>query len=101
MIPIIHYFVISAFLFAVGLGIVISRKNAILVLMGIELMLNASNINFVAISQSNPEVISGQFFALFIIVIAAAEAAVGLALILKVYGYFNTIDLDQINELKD
>ncbi|HNP18723.1 MAG TPA: NADH-quinone oxidoreductase subunit NuoK [Fulvivirga sp.] len=94
------YFLISSFLFAIGLAIVVTRKNAILVLMGIELMLNAANINFVAISQSAPDVGAGQFFALFVIVVAAAEAAVGLAIVLRVYDYFKTIDLDNINELK-
>jgi NADH:ubiquinone oxidoreductase subunit K len=94
------YFYIGAFLFAIGFTIVVTRKNAILVLMGIELMLNAANINFVAISQYSPEVVAGQFFALFVIVIAAAEAAVGLAIVLRVYDYFKTIDLDKINELK-
>lgn len=94
------YFYLSAFLFAVGLGIVITRKNAIFVLMGIELMLNAANINFVAVSQSEDGLLEGQFFALFVIVVAAAEAAVGLAIVLKVYNYFKTIDLDKVNELK-
>ncbi len=101
MIPIEHYLYISAFLFAIGIGIVLTRKNAIMVLMGIELMLNAANLNFVAISRQHPEVIAGQFFTLFVMVIAAAEAAVALAIVLKVYRYFSTIELDKINELKD
>jgi len=98
--PIELYFYLSAFLFAVGLAIVITRKNAIFVLMGIELMLNAANINFVAVSQSEGSLLEGQFFALFVIVVAAAEAAVGLAIVLKVYSYFKTVDLDKVNELK-
>lgn len=100
MIPVIYYFVIAAILFAIGLTIVIVKKNAIVVLMGIELMLNAANINFVAVSQYDQGLQQGQFFALFVIVVAAAEAAVGLAIIVKTYQYFGSIDLDKINELK-
>ena len=93
-----HYIIIaSAFIFAIGLSIVITRKNAIFVLMGIELMLNAANLNFV---YAGGQYMQGQIFALFVIVIAAAEAAVGLALVLRIYRYFNTIELDKINELK-
>lgn len=92
------YFILSSFLFAVGLAIVISRKNAIFALIGIELMLNAANINFVALSAKD---LSGEFFALFVIVIAAAEAAIALAIVLKVYQHFKTIDLDKVNKLKD
>lgn len=92
------YFILSAFLFAVGLAVVIARKNAIFALMGIELMLNASNINFIALSTHYGG--DGRFFALFVIVVAAAEAAVALAIVLKVYHYFKTIDLDKIHNLK-
>ena len=99
MIPVEHFYYVSAALFAIGLAIVITRRNAIMILMGIELMLNASNINFLAIDHSNK--LEGQFFALFVIVVAAAEAAVGLAIILKVYRHFKTIDLDKISEIKD
>ncbi|QSE95945.1 NADH-quinone oxidoreductase subunit NuoK [Fulvivirga lutea] len=95
---ILELFILSAFLFSIGLAIVITRKNAIFVLMGIELMLNASNINLVAIGGDAGQ---GIFFGLFVIVIAAAEAAVGLALVLKIYHYYNSIELDKINELKD
>lgn len=91
------YFYLSAFLFAVGLAIVITRKNAIFALIGIELMLNAANINFIALSANSLE---GQFFALFVIVVAAAEAAIALAIVLKIYQYFKTINLDKINQLK-
>ncbi len=99
MIPIEHYYLVSAVLFAIGLAIVITRRNAVLVLMGIELMLNAANINFIAISQHAG--VSGQFFALFVIVIAAAEVAVALAIIIRVYRHFKTINLDEVNEIKD
>ena len=99
MIPIEHFYYVSAAIFAVGLGVVITRRNAIMILMGIELMLNASNINFLAFNRSGG--MDGQFFALFVIVVAAAEAAVGLAIILKVYKHYKTIDLDKITDIKD
>lgn len=95
----LNYLIISAFLFSVGLAIVITRKNAIFVLIGIELMLNAANLNFVGVSRYTT--MEGQFFALFVIIVAAAEAAVGLAIVLKVFHYFKTVDLDKVNELKD
>lgn len=100
MIPVEHYFIVGALLFAIGLTIVVVKKNAIVVLMGVELILNAANINFVAISQYDNGLLQGQFFALFVIVVAAAEAAVGLAIIVKTYQYFGTIDLDEVNEMK-
>lgn len=99
MIPAEHFYYISAALFSIGLAVVLTRRNAIMVLMGIELMLNASNINFLAYNRSGGT--EGQFFALFVIVVAAAEAAVGLAIILKVYKHFKTIDLDKIADIKD
>ena len=99
MIPIEHFYFISAGLFSIGLAIVITRKNAIMILMGIELMLNASNINFLAARDAGN--LEGQFFALFVIVVAAAEAAVGLAIILKVYKHYKTIDLDKVADIKD
>jgi len=93
------FLLISTILFSIGLIICITKKNAIVVLMGIELMLNAANINFVAMSRFN-ENISGQYAALFVIVIAAAEASVALAIVIKLYQYFKTVDLDRINKLK-
>ncbi|TRX56090.1 NADH-quinone oxidoreductase subunit NuoK [Fulvivirga sp. M361] len=99
MIPLEHFYFISAILFALGLAIVVTRRNAIFVLMGVELMLNAANINFVAISHGGK--LEGQLFALFVIVVAAAEAAVGLAIILAVYRRFKTINLDKVNEITD
>lgn len=90
----------SAIIFCIGMAVVITKKNAIVVLMGVELILNAANINFVAISRLDHVQLNGQFFSLFVIVVAAAEAAVGLAIILKVYKYFTTTNLDEINHLK-
>ena len=94
-----HFLVLGVILFCTGLLVIIVKKNAIMVLMGIELMLNASNINLISFSQYDPAG-SGQVFSLFVIVVAAAEAAVGLAIVLKVYSYFKTSNLDEVNELK-
>lgn len=99
MIPIEHFLFISAALFCIGLIAVITRKNVIVVLMGIELILNAANINLVAFSRYDKD-LQGQMFSLFVIVIAAAEAAVALAIILRVYNYYKTSDLDEVNQLK-
>ena len=97
--PIEHLLILGAALFCMGLQVVLSRKNAIAVLIGIELMLNASNINLVAFSHFDPDLLQGQVFALFVVTVAAAEAAVGLAIVVRVYQYFRTADLDQLNQL--
>ncbi len=91
---------LGALLFSAGLFVVLTKKNAIMVLIGIELMLNAANLNLVAFSRFDPQALQGQIFSLFVITLAAAEAAIALAIVVKVYRYFNTTDLDQINELK-
>ena len=78
------------------MAVIITRRNAIVVLMGIELILNAANLNLVAFNRHYPENVQGQVFALFVIVVAAAEAAVALAIVLKVFQQFRTIDLDEI-----
>jgi NADH-quinone oxidoreductase subunit K len=88
-------------LFCFGLIIIITKKNAIMVLMGIELILNAANINLVAFSQYDPNRIQGQFFALFVIVVAAAEASVALAIVLRVYDHFKTAEMNKIDDLRD
>lgn len=100
MIAIQNYLVISALLFSIGLAVAVTKRNAILILMGIELMLNAVNLNMVAFSQYDPNHLQGQMFALFIMVVAAAEVTVALAIILKIYDYFKNLDLDEINSLK-
>lgn len=100
MIPIEHYIILSAALFSIGVAVAITKKNAIVVLMGIELILNAANINLVAFSRFDPLLLQGQAFAIFVMVIAAAEAAVALAIVLKIYGYFRSIGLDELNQLK-
>lgn len=101
MLPFHHLLYLAAFLFCTGLVIVIIKRNAIMVLLGIELMLNASNINLVTFNQRYPAEMQGQIFALFVIIVAVCEAAVGLAIVLRVYRYFNTSVPDEIAELKD
>lgn len=100
MIPIEHYLILSALLFCIGLIIVIIKKNAIVVLMGIELILNAANINLVAFSHYDPGLIQGQVFSLFAIVIAAAEAAVAMAIVFKVYNFYKTSNISEVDDLK-
>ncbi len=97
-----HYLLLSALLFSLGLTAVLIRRNAILVLVGIELMLNAANLNFIAFwrHSPNPGDLSGYMFVLFSIAVAAAEAAVGLALIIAVYRHFRTTDIQKISKLK-
>lgn len=98
----VGYLLISAVLFAIGLAGALVRRNAILVLIGIELMLNAANLNFIAFWRygPHPEALTGVMFALFSIGVAAAEAAVGLALIIAVHRHFKTTDLDQIDSMR-
>ena len=94
------YLFISSMLFCLGLFGVITRRNAIAVLMGVELILNAANINFVAFSKFNGMNIDGHIFSLMVIVLAAAEAAVALAIIINIYNNMNTINVDDVAELK-
>lgn len=96
-----HILVLSALLFSVGLMTVIMKRNAIMILLGVELMLNASNLNLVAFNRFHPGQWDGQFFALFVIIVAVCEAAVGLAIVLRVYQQYKTSAPDQITELKD
>jgi len=95
------YLAISAVLFCLGSYAIVSRRNAVSVLMGIELVLNAANLNFVAFSRFSSGDLRGQLFALFVIVLAAAEAAVALAIILSIYHNFQTIDVNEIDTLRD
>lgn len=101
MFPLEHFLYLGALLFAAGLMVVIIKRNAIMVLLGIELMLNASNLNLVAFNQLNPDTIDGQIFTLFVIIVAVCEAAVGLAIVLRVYQYYQTSVPDEVSELKD
>lgn len=88
---------LAGFLFSVGLAVVLVRRNAIWLLIGIELMLNAANLNLVVFADAQPEGAKGVSFALFVIVLATAEAAVALALILQVYRHWQTVRLDEIH----
>ena len=101
MFPIEHFLFLAAFLFSVGLLIIITNRNTIMMLLGIELMLNASNLNLVAFNQLLPESVDGQIFALFVIIVAVSEAAVGLAIVLQVYQYYQTSIPDSISEIKE
>ncbi len=101
MFPFEHTLYVSAILFSIGLMVVIVKRNAIMVLMGIELMLNAANVNLIVFNRFSPNALSGQMFALFVIIIAVCEAAVGMAIILRVYKYYHTAVPDEIRELKD
>ncbi|MBS1801493.1 MAG: NADH-quinone oxidoreductase subunit NuoK [Acidobacteria bacterium] len=98
----VNYLLVSALIFAIGLAGALVRRNAILVLIGIELMLNAANLNFIAFWRysPHPEALTGIMFTLFSIGVAAAEAAVGLALIIAVYRHFKTTDLDRIHSMR-
>jgi NADH:ubiquinone oxidoreductase subunit K len=101
MIPLSHFLLISAVLFCLGLYAVLTKRNAIQVLIGIEFMINAAILNFVAFGRFDKEAGGGQMFALFAIILAAAGVAVALAIILNVYKHFKTIDPTKIDTLKD
>jgi NADH-quinone oxidoreductase subunit K len=96
-----HYVLLSAALFSFGIFAVLTRRNAILVLMGIELILNSANINFIAFSRYGGMNLDGQVVAIFVIILAAAEAAVALAIVLNIYQRFRTVNVDDINKLKE
>jgi NADH:ubiquinone oxidoreductase subunit K len=102
MTPLTCCLFLSALLFSIGMAGALARRNAILVLIGIELMLNAANLNFIAFWRYGPnrEALTGMMFAIFSIGVAAAEAAVGLSIILAVYRHSKTIDLDNMNSMK-
>ena len=94
MIPTLsHYLVVAALLFALGLFTVLTRRNAVAILMGVELMLNGANVNLVAFNKFVVGGLTGQTFALFVVVLAAAEAAVGHAIVLSIFHTFKTIDV--------
>ena len=97
-----HVLVVAALLFSIGLFIALSRRNAIGILMGIELMLNSINLNLVGFARfiESPRPIDGQVFTVFVITVAAAEAAVALALAVSIYRLRQSIDVDELNLLK-
>lgn len=96
-----HYLIVSGILFSLGIFGVVTRKNAILVLMGIELILNSANINFIAFSRYGGMNLDGQMAAIFVIILAAAEAAIALAIVLNIYKNFQTVNVDEINKMKE
>jgi NADH:ubiquinone oxidoreductase subunit K len=102
MIQLEHVLVVGALLFSIGLYTALSRKNAVGVLMGVELMLNSVNLNLIGFARfvESPRPIDGQVFAIFVITVAAAEAAVALALAVSIYRLRSTIDVDRLNLLK-
>ena len=101
MIGLNHYLLLGAILFVAGIVCMATKRNAIGVLMGVELVLNGATVNFVAFARFNPAFeMEGQVFALFVIVMAAAEAAVALAIALNFYNNHLTIDVDRADELK-
>ncbi len=100
--PLEYYLVLSALLFTIGVIGVLVRRNAIIIFMCIELMLNAANLAFVAISRSLGEANgqAGQVFVIFVMAVAAAEVAIGLAIIVSVFKHRQTINVDEVNSLK-
>jgi NADH-quinone oxidoreductase subunit K len=96
-----HYLILGALLFVCGVLCMATKRNAVGVLMGVELVLNGANVNFVALSTFNPVfAVEGQVFALFTIVLAAAEAALALAIVLNFYNNHTSVDVDTAEELK-
>src|SRR5437016_13763677 len=102
MISLSSFLILSALLFSIGLAGALTRRNAIIALIGIELMLNAANLNFIAFWRysAHPEALTGVMFVIFSIGIAAAEAAVGLALIISIYRHYKTTNLDEVDSMK-
>jgi NADH-quinone oxidoreductase subunit K len=100
MVSLHSYLVVTALLFTLGLYNVITRRNSIGILMGVELILNAASINMVAFAHFNGNDVAGNIFSLFIIVLAASEAAVALAIVVSIYRQFHTIDAEEATTLK-
>ncbi|MCE1189293.1 MAG: NADH-quinone oxidoreductase subunit NuoK [Ignavibacteria bacterium] len=96
-----HFLFISGMLFSLGIYGVVTRKNAVMVLMGIELILNSANINFVAFARYGNYGFHGQLAALFVIILAAAESAIALAIVLNIYKTFNNVNVDEIDKLRE
>jgi NADH-quinone oxidoreductase subunit K len=96
-----HFLVVSTLLFSMGIYAIVTRKNAIQVLMGVELILNSANINFIAFTRFGNFGLQGHLIALFVIVLAAAEAAIALAIVLNIYKTLSTVNIDEIDTLKD
>ena len=95
-----NYLFVSVILFSLGLFGVITRRNGVAVLMGVELILNAANLNFLAFARFGGMNMAGHVYALFVIVLAAAEAAVALAIIINIFNNYKTINIDEVSQLK-
>jgi len=95
-----YYLFLAAFIFCVGILLVIVKKSAVFVLLGIELMLNAANLNLVAFSKFDPN-LEGQVFAIFSVVLAAGEVAIALAILINIYRQYDTTSLDKLDQLKN
>jgi NADH-quinone oxidoreductase subunit K len=100
MVPIVWYLILAAILFCIGIAAFLIKRNVITIFMSIELMLNAVNLTFVAFAHMWHQA-SGQIFVFFVMVVAAAEAAVGLAIIIALFRVRKTLNIDQVNLLKD
>ena len=100
MVPVSNFLALAAFLFAIGFAGVLVKKNAIIVFMSIELMLNAANLTFLAFARQQGN-IAGHAIAFFVIAVAAAEAAVGLAIVIAIYRTRDSVDVDQVRELRE
>lgn len=96
-----HFLIVSAILFALGIYGIATRRNAIMVLMGVELVLNAANVNLIAFSRYGKVNFDGQVAAIFVIILAAAEAAIALAIVLNIYHRFQTVNVDEISMMKE
>lgn len=99
MVPVHHYLILSVALFTIGLIGVLTRRNVLIILMSIELMMNAVNINLIAFSRQL-EHVTGQVFAVFVIVVAAAEAAVGLGIVIAMFSNKETVNVNEIDLMK-
>ena len=103
MIGLTHYLIVAAIMVCCGVGTILLKRNAIGILIGVELVLNAANVNLVAFNRYNANAsggLDGQIFAIFVIVLAAAEAAVALAIFLNFYNNFSTVDVERADNLK-
>ncbi|PIE24807.1 MAG: NADH-quinone oxidoreductase subunit NuoK [Planctomycetota bacterium] len=102
-VPVEYYLFVSIFLFLIGLTVILTRRNLIYVLMGIELILNSASLNFVAFGSHRGEIglVDGSLFGLFIIVLAAAEAVIALAIVLNVFGLFASVRTEDPNLLRE
>lgn len=100
MIPIEHYIIFSSTILVIGLIIILVKRNVIMILVGVELVLNAANINLIAFSQNDPN-LSGQMMTLFVIVVAVAESAVALAIVYQIFRHQGVSNVDELNELND